>query len=431
MYKKNLLSIAIVLIFTLALIGQVYAAGIAPTLVASNTYAVLGHTTVTNTGPTLIIGDLGLHSGTAVTGFPPGIVVPPSTIHIADAAALAALNDATAAYGFLNQGCDFTPAFSDLAGQNLVPGVYCFATSVSNTGVLTLNGGAADVWIFKIGSTLTAGPGSTVVGATGAESECNVFWRVGSSATLNTTSQIMGTIIANNSISLNTGATINGRAFALTGAVTLDTNTIDASVCGAAAPAGVGATKVFSPLTILRGNESTLTITFTNAEPGPATLLADFTDTFPLGVVVADVPNLATTCAGGIPSIGLGGNTVTLPTGSVIPAAAGVIPGSCTLSVDVTASTAGSYTNTITAGALVTDEGNNVSPATAVLTVRNTPAPRNTDSGSGLPVFPETGSGAPIFSEVSRWNLFLFGGILAFALIVGVRIFRRSYKPKQ
>ena len=145
---------------------------------------------------------------------------------------------------------------TDLAGMTLVPGVYCFSSSVANSGVLTLDGLLTDVWIFKSGSSLTAGPGSSVVG-TG--SECNIFWQVGSSATLNSTAVFKGTIIANQSISMNNGATIDGRALALNGAVTLINNIIDNSACSGLGIGGVGVTKLFSPPTILQGNESTLT----------------------------------------------------------------------------------------------------------------------------------------------------------------------------
>jgi len=427
MHNQKFQAIFIVAVLLIVLVGQVYALGTAPNLGTATSFAVLGHSTVTNTGSTIIMGDLGLSPGTAVTGFPPGIVVPPGTIYIAEATALGAQNAATAAFIDIgNQACDFNYNVpTDLAGENLVPGVYCFSSSVENSGVLTLDGLATDVWIFKSGSSLTAGPGSSVEG-TG--SECNIFWQVGSSATLDTTSISKGTIIANQSISMNNGATLNGRAFALNGAVTLINNIIDASVCSGLAPGGVGVTKVFSPSRIREGNESTLTITFTNANDGDATLIGDFTDQLPQSVVVADSPNIGTTCANGVPSISQDGSEVTLLGGSIIPAAINGIPGYCTLTVDVTSLTVGTYTNVIPSGGLDTDEGTNAALAAAVLIVRS--APSEGEEDVGLPAFPGTGSGAPILNEVFPWNLLLFGGIFVIALVLGVLIFRKAERPK-
>ena len=430
MKKQKFFAISLTAILLIALVGQVYALGTAPDLGAAISFAVLGHTTVTNTGTSVITGDLGLSPGTSVTGFPPGIMVPPSTIYIAEATAAGAQAAATAAFTDLgNQACDFTyDVPTDLAGMNLVPGVYCFASSVENSGVLTLDGLLTDVWIFKSGSSFTAGPGSSVVG-TG--SECNIFWQIGSSATLDTTSVSKGTIIANQSISMNNAASLNGRVFALNGAVTLINNVIDASVCSGLTPGGVGVTKVFSPSRIREDKISTLTITFSNANTSDSVLVTDFTDELPTGVVVADSPDIDTTCGNGVTSISLDGTEVSLLSGSIIPAAADGIPGFCTLTVDVTSSTAGTYTNVIPVGALNTDEDTNITPASAVLVVR----PASTggeedDEGEGLPAFPGTGSGAPILSDIPPVTLALIG-IIIFVFSIGVLAFRRSYKPRE
>lgn len=220
------------LLLTLVLFASPALAATSPTLGAADSFAILGAETVTNTGPTIVNGDLGVSPGTAVTGFPPGIVN--GTIHAADAAALQAQNDVTTAYNNLaGQTCDFGPfGTTDLAGQTLVPGVYCFSSSAANTGVLTLDaeGNNNAVWVFKMGSTLVTGPGSSVVVINGGQ-DCNVFWKVGSSATLDTTTNFVGNILALTSITLNTGATVSGRALARNGAVTMDTNTITASIC--------------------------------------------------------------------------------------------------------------------------------------------------------------------------------------------------------
>lgn len=192
--------------------------------------AVLGGQTVTNTGPSVINGDLGVSPGTSVTGFPPGIVN--GTIHAADAVAAQNQSDLTVAYNnAAGQAADASVP-GDLGGLTLVPGVYNASSSTGITGTLTLNaqGNPNAVWIFQVGSTLTTASGSTVALINGA-SPCNVFWQIGSSATLGTDTNFTGTILALTSITANTRATIAGRALARNGAVTLDTNTITRPQC--------------------------------------------------------------------------------------------------------------------------------------------------------------------------------------------------------
>ncbi len=194
-------------------------------------FGILAGSAVTNSGASVIGGNLGVSPGTAVTGFPPGVVTPPSTIHSADAVAAQAQVDLTTAYDALAA----TPTLvdltgTDLGGLTLGPGVYGFSTSAQLTGTLTLDaqGNPDAVFIFKIGSTLTTATGSSVVVINGGSS-CNVFWQVGSSATLGTTTTFAGNILALTSITLNTGASLSGRALARNGAVTLAGNAV--SVC--------------------------------------------------------------------------------------------------------------------------------------------------------------------------------------------------------
>jgi hypothetical protein len=153
------------------------------------------------------------------------------TFHSADAVSLQAQADALAAYNNLaGQACNFNLTGQDLGGMTLVPGVYCFNSSAELTGTLNLSGGG--IYIFQIGSTLTTASGSSVLinNAQPCDAASDVFWQVGSSATLGTTTAFAGNIIALASITMTTGATLDGRAIALTGAVTMDTNTI--TTCG-------------------------------------------------------------------------------------------------------------------------------------------------------------------------------------------------------
>src|SRR5674476_48986 len=201
-FKKTLVTV-LAATFTLGLITPITAfAATSPTLSTAGSYSVLGHTTVTNTGGTTMPGDLGVSIGGAPTGFPPGLVGPPGTIRNAGDS-LAAQNANTAAFGFIDQGCDTTYAGTkDLVGSNLVAGVYC-ADAFQLSGTLTLSG--SGVWIFKSAATLITSGTANVVGG----DPCNVWWRVVSSATLGTNTQLIGNILALTSIGLDTGATLN------------------------------------------------------------------------------------------------------------------------------------------------------------------------------------------------------------------------------
>jgi subtilisin family serine protease len=205
-------------------------ATIAPPLGSAQSFAVLGGSTVTSTGPSVITGNLGVSPGSAVTGFPPGRVVS-GTIHSADAATLAAQNAATTAYiSLVGQACTQDMTGRDLGGQTLTAGVYCFSSSAQLTGALTLDaqGNANAVFIFKMGSTLTTASASSVLLINGGYPG-NVFWQVGSSATLGTATSFTGNILALTSITVTTGASVTGRTLALNGAVTLDTNAVTAT----------------------------------------------------------------------------------------------------------------------------------------------------------------------------------------------------------
>jgi hypothetical protein len=230
---------AVALAVLLFAVGSATNAGAqtAPGLGAAASYAVLGGQTVTNTGPTTINGDLGVSPGTAVTNFPPGIVTGGS-IHSADANALDAQGAVTTAYNALAaQPCTADLTGQDLGGMTLTEGVYCFSSSAQLTGQLTLNaqGSASAVFVFKMVSTLTTASNSSVQITNGGV-DCNVFWQVGSSATIGTGTVFVGNILALTSIALTTGTSVSGRALARNGAVTLDTNHVGFEACAVPTP---------------------------------------------------------------------------------------------------------------------------------------------------------------------------------------------------
>jgi hypothetical protein len=202
----------------------------------ANSFAVLAATTVTNTGPTVINGDLGVSPGSAVTNFPPGIVN--GTIHAADGVALQAQSDLTTAYNdAAGRSCNVDLTGQDLGAMTLTTGVYCFSTSAQLTGTLTLNaqGNPNAVFIFQIGTTLVTASASTVSLINRAQS-CRVFWQVGSSTTLGTTTTFRGNVLALTSNGADTGATVDGRLLARNAAVTLDSNRVTRAACDATGP---------------------------------------------------------------------------------------------------------------------------------------------------------------------------------------------------
>jgi uncharacterized repeat protein (TIGR01451 family) len=203
-----------------------HAAELPVNLGSAGTFTALAGSTVTNTGPTIVNGDVGVSPGSAVTGFPPGTVIGGAIYTGAPGPAATAQIDLTAAYNDA-AGRPGPPAAiaGDLGGLTLPAGLYKSTSTIGITGVLTLNGGGNPnaVFIFQIASALTTASGSQIVLQNGAQA-ANIFWQVGSSATLGTNSIFNGTIMAQASVTGATGAALNGRALARTGAVTLDTN---------------------------------------------------------------------------------------------------------------------------------------------------------------------------------------------------------------
>lgn len=208
--------------------GEVFAAT-SPILSGASTYSVLSGAAITCTGATTITGAVGVSPGTSITGFPSPCTAGGGT-HSNDASAIAAQADALAAFGTLDQTCDQSFGAVDLTvtfPSGVGPGVYCSTSTFSLSGNLNLTG--SGVWIFKTVSALVTSPASSITGG----DPCNVWWRIGSSATLDTTTAFKGTVISQNGVNaMNTGASINGRFLALSaGTVTLDANTITGPTC--------------------------------------------------------------------------------------------------------------------------------------------------------------------------------------------------------
>ena len=213
----------------------------------ATSFGVLAGSTVTNTGATIVNGDLGVSPGSAITGFPPGIVN--GAVHDTDGVAAGAQSDLTTAY---NDAAGRSPSGSVGpfigAGQTLAPGVYNATTSLDVGGSLTLDahGDPDAVWIFQVGSTLVTDSASEINLTDGAQA-CNVFWQVGSSATLGTNSSFQGSVLALTSITVTTGDTIIGRALARNGAVTLDDDDITVPTCASPIPTPTPTTTTPTP----------------------------------------------------------------------------------------------------------------------------------------------------------------------------------------
>jgi type VI secretion system secreted protein VgrG len=208
-----------------------------PRLGSASRFAVFAGSTVTNTFLTTITGDLGTYPSTTAIGTTPPVIV--GAFQLGNLVAQAAAADIVTAYNGL------TPASmpggtvltgQDLGGKTLPPGIYQFSTSAQLTGALVLDAGNNPnaEWFFQIGSTLTTGPlGAAPASVTviNGGNRCNVFWQVGSAATLGTGTIFSGNILALSSITLVTGTTLAGRALAENGAVTMDTNTVSIATC--------------------------------------------------------------------------------------------------------------------------------------------------------------------------------------------------------
>ena len=238
--KAGFISVATLSFYAACASGQ--------SLGTAENFAVLAGSTVTSTGPTVLEGHLGVFSGTAATGFGPGTVI--GTMHLGNAVAMQAQMDLTAAYtGFAGLPSTANLTGTDLGGLTLFPGVYTFTSSAFLTGLLTLDalGDPNARFVFQIGSTLITAANASVVTINGADG-CDLFWQVGSSATLGAGTNFEGSILAQASITLVTGASVReGRLLARDGAVTLDSNMVSTNCNSIPGP---GAAAIFSAFAI-------------------------------------------------------------------------------------------------------------------------------------------------------------------------------------
>ena len=243
-------------------------------------YGVLAASAVTNTGATTINGDLGLSPESSVTGFPPGLVN--GTQNVTNEPAALAKTDLLKAMGVASSLTPAPQQVGELTDLNLTPGVYA-GGEISLTGNVTLTGTAESVWVFQAASTLKTGIGSSVT-LVGGASACNVFWRVGSDATLNGGAPFVGTILADTSISTGAGTVVEGRLLASTGAVTLINTVINRptgcddgsgsevttspEITSAPLPGGTVGTTYDSTVTSTGSPDATYTVTSGALPPG-------------------------------------------------------------------------------------------------------------------------------------------------------------------
>ena len=347
-----------VLLAAFSAAGSATAAGAQVDLATAGAYSVLGGQTVTNTGPSTLAANLGVSPGTAITGFPPGRTA--GVTHKADATALQAQSDLTIAYDDTAGRAKTGSVAGDLVGRTLVAGVYNSTGPLAVSGTVTLDaqGDPNAVFIFQVASTLITASASYINMINGAQA-CNVFWQVGSSATLGTASVFRGSILALSSISVTTNTVVQGRALARNGAVTLDNDTFTTPTCGTTVAATPSTTTVSTrPTSTTTGSTVTATAAVTGATTPSGTVI--FTRE---GTVVGQAP-LDTT----------GHATLTLPAGTRPETS--TIKATYTGNTTLLPSTSSGTTLTVRpAPGATTNAPTTTTPAPSVSPTANTPAP--------------------------------------------------------
>ncbi len=315
-FNKNYIA-TFLAIFMFSLPGLVVAAT-ALDFGAANSFSVLAGSTITNTGSTVINGDLGLSPGTSVTGFPPGIVN--GAQHITDSAAANAQIALTAALNNAAGQSATSTIPAELGGTTKTPGVYDSNDGTFKiTGTLTLDaaGDPNAVFIFKAGTTLTTAGASNIVLINGAQA-CNVFWQVDSSATLGVNSTFKGNILALTSVTLTTGANVEGSIFASVGAVTIDSNTITKATCAAViTPVATTTPIVIIPVVITPTPTSTPVVITQSPTSTPVVITQAPTST---PVVITPILTSTPTSTPALPNTGINPNQKNIPWKIIIPA---------------------------------------------------------------------------------------------------------------
>jgi LPXTG-motif cell wall-anchored protein len=267
LFRRSAATLAVLLGIYIIVPPSISSAATKVDLGVASSFGVLGAATITNTGPTVISGtagsEIGVSGGSAITGFPPGTA---GVVHSNDATAATALAAAVTAAGVASS--EPSIAHTLVPGESLSPGAYALGTLTSLTGTLTLNGGGDPnaVFVFTTTSSLTTAS-SSVVTLTNGTQACNVFWEVGSSATLGTNSTFVGHVVALASITATTGASVQGSLFARTGAVTLDSNVITNDNCApvpvpvaVSAPVQGSSISSVTPATCVTSGPTTVTL---------------------------------------------------------------------------------------------------------------------------------------------------------------------------
>lgn len=382
-------------------------AATAPSLGVASPYGVVSSTFTNTVAGTTINGDVCYTTGPFVAPTINGSTACVAGLGGAQDSALAILNSTI-------QNCQYLGTAVELSGVTIganppgtiPPGCYYSsgAMDIVANGIVTLSGDG--VYVFRPGGALTTGADSRIVLA-GACAD-NVFWAPVEATTLGARTTFVGNIIDAAGITIGAGTTLTGRALAFGGTVTTNTSTISVPPTCSVPPVLVPPTilKSFIPTDNGPGGVSRLVITLTNSNTAAAAITTAFTDTLPSGLVIAATPNASTTCTGSGAVVATpGGSTVTLPATYSIPGS-----GSCTVIADVTGAVAGTYTNTIAAGTLQTNNGNNATPASAILTVDAT-----------IPPAPPLPPGVIPVPTLPGWAIIMLTALLALAGFAAMR----------